>query len=146
MTRRLAAVAVVAVGVASAATTFGQTRELLAGMHAGGAAMTPLQREHAPGDGIPLPMDRFDHYRTWLRPTDRYWLDVNPSGFSSHLDLPQAVASVARFYLLPAVQVGSPEEASVVLSWDTDPGRLPLTYWESRREGLQLVFVSRIAR
>jgi hypothetical protein len=146
MTRRIAAVVVLAVGIASAAKTFGGSWEILGGMHASGAAMSAEAQSHAPGDALPLPMDRFDHYRAWLRSGDRYWLDVNQTGFGRFLDLPHAVAAVARFYLLPAVQVADVADANVVLSWDTDPGRLGLRFSESRREGLQLVFVSRIAR
>jgi hypothetical protein len=146
MTRRIAAAVVLAVGIASAAKTFGGSWEILGNMHASGAAMTAEARAHAPGDALPLPMDRFDHYRRGLREGDRYWLDVNPTGFGRYLDLPHAVAALARFYLLPAVQVDDVADATVVLSWDTDPARLGLRFSESRREGLQLVFVSRIAR
>jgi hypothetical protein len=147
MTARLAAAAVVVlVAVASAVKTSGQSWDLLRGMRSSGAAQTAAEREHAPGDSIPLPMDRLDHYRNWLEPGDRFWLDVNPSGLSSHADLPSAVAAVARFYLLPAVQVTDPARATVVLSWDRDPGLLPYRYSEQHREGIQLVFVSRIAR
>jgi acyl transferase domain-containing protein len=146
MISRLGAAAVVVVAVASAHSSFGRAWDLLGGFHASGAALTPLQREHAPAESVPLPPDRFDHYRSWLSPSDRYWLDVAPSGLSSHVDLPAAVAAVARFALLPAVQVTDVADATVVLSWDHDPGLLPLRYSEQHREGLQVVFVSRIAR
>lgn len=146
MIARLGAVAVTVVAAASVHSTFGRAWELLSGFHRSGVAMTPLQREHAPADSVPLPADRFDHYRAWLRPGDRYWLDVVPSGLSSHVDLPSAVAAVARFTLLPAVQVTDVDDATVVLSWDRDPALLPLRYSEQHREGVQLVFVSRIAR
>jgi hypothetical protein len=146
MIARAGAAAVAVVAVASVHVTFGRAWDLLTGFHRSGAAMTALQREHAPAESIPLPPDRFDHYRNWLRADDRYWLDVAPSGLSSHVDLPTAVAAVARFALLPAVQVADVDDASVVLSWDHDPGLLPLQYSEQHREGLQVVFVSRVAR
>ncbi len=146
MIARAGAAVVAVVAVASVQGTLGRAWDLLSGMRESGAAMTALQREHAPADSLPLPADRFDHYRSWLRPDDRYFLDVAPSGFSSHVDLPTAVASVARFSLLPAVQVTELQDATVVLSWDRDPGLLPLRYTEQHREGIQLVFVSRIAR
>jgi hypothetical protein len=44
------------------------------------------------------------------------------------------------------VQVADVADADVVLSYDHDPGLLPLRYSEQHREGLQVVFVSRIAR
>jgi hypothetical protein len=146
MIRRAAAVAVLAVGIASAGKSFGGSWQFLGDLHASGAALGEQARVHAPGDALPLPMDRFDHYRSWLRKGDRYWLDVNPSGFGRYLDLPHAVAALARFYLLPAVQVDDLADATVVLSWDRDPAQLGLRFSESHREGLQLVFVSRIAR
>ena len=135
-----------AVAVASAFATFGSTWDLLTAMRRSGAAQTDHEREQALGGPLRFPMDRFDHYRNWLRPDDRYYLDVNASGFAHEFSLADVVAAVARFYLLPAVQVATPDEASVVLSWDRDPALLGLRYYEQHREGAQLVFVSRIAR
>jgi hypothetical protein len=143
---RVVAVAVVAVGVASVVKGFGFTREIAGSIHAEGAALTAEQRAHAPGDAMPLPMDRFDFWRSSLRGDDRYWLDVNQTGFGRFLDLPSAVAALARFYLLPATQAASVDDATVVLSWDADPARLGLRFSDVRREGLQLVFASRLAR
>jgi hypothetical protein len=145
MTRRVAAGVVAAVAAASALHGYRGSWDFLGTLRASAPA-TALDREHAPGATVGLPMDRFDHYRAWLRPGDRYWLDIGPSGFSSHVDLPTAVATLARFYLLPAVQVADVADADVVLSYDHDPGLLPLRYSEQHREGLQVVFVSRIAR
>ena len=145
MTSRLAALVVAAVGAASVIHGYGRTWDFLTTLRAS-APVTALDGEHAAGTTIGLPMDRFDHYRTWLRPDDRYWLDIGASGFSSEVDLPTAVATLARFYLLPAVQVADVDDADVVLSYDHDPGLLPLRYYEQHREGLQVVFVSRIAR
>jgi hypothetical protein len=119
---------------------------MLSAVRRDGLGAAPLQREHAPGDALPLPMDRFDFYRRWLRDGDRYWLNVEPSGYSSNLDLPAAVRSLARFYLLPAVQVSSLDEADVVLSWDMDPGLLHRRFTVNAREGKQVVFASRLAR
>ena len=141
----VAASAALAVALASAVSTFGTTWDRLSAVRRGGEAMTSLEREHAGGDALPLPMDRFDFYRRWLRSGDRYWLDVAPSGYSSNLDLRAAVAALARFYLLPAVQVARIDDANVVLSWDKDPGLLHLRYTVKAREGKQVVFVSRIA-
>ena len=55
------------------------------------------------------------------------------------------VRSVAHLYLLPATEARSLATATVVLSWDADPGTLHLHYSEQERAGLQLIFVSRIA-
>jgi hypothetical protein len=109
------------------------------------APLSANERVHAPIDALPLPSNVFDFYRDRLRRGDRYYLQVLPSGFGPFADLPTVVATVARFYLLPAVQVATLEEANVVLSWEADPGLLGIRFAEQHRAGLQLFFVSRIA-
>jgi hypothetical protein len=143
--RRAAALAVLAVGVGSAAWTYGTTWRNLSDVRAASAGLTAEQRAHRPGDAIPLPMDRFDFYRDWTRPDDRYWLNVRPSGLSADLDVPGVVSAVARFYLLPAVEVPTIDDATVVLSWDMDPGLLHRRFTVNAREGKQVVFSSHLA-
>jgi len=53
---------------------------------------------------------------------------------------------VGRLALVPAVEVARPEDAAVILSWDSDPGLLPYRYSEQHRAGAQLIFVSRVQR
>lgn len=110
------------------------------------AALSTSERTHAPIDALPLPSNVFDFYRDRLHHGDRYYLQVLESGFGPFADLPTVVATVARFYLLPAVQVATLAEADVVLSWEADPGLLGVRFSEQNRAGLQLFFVSRIAR
>ncbi len=109
-------------------------------------ALTAIEREHAPLDALPLPAAVFDFYRAYLRSGDRFYFQVLESGFGQFADLPTAVATVGRYYLLPATQVDRLEDASVVLSWEADPGLLGVQFEEQYRAGLQLFFVSRIAR
>lgn len=104
------------------------------------------EREQAYGTALPLPMNLFDFYRAYLRPGDRYFIQIEPNAFSTFIDKETAVRSVARLYLLPAVEAPDLAHANVVLSWDTDPGLLHLKYSQQERLGLQLMFVSRIAR
>jgi hypothetical protein len=110
------------------------------------AALTAQQREHAPLDALPLPANVFDYYRAHLRLGDRVYFQVLESGFGPFADLPTVVATVGRYYLLPAVAVEGLEDANVVVSWEADPGLLGLQFVEQHRAGLQLFFVSRIAR
>jgi hypothetical protein len=110
------------------------------------AALSSSGRARAPIDALPLPSNVFDFYRDRLRRGDRYYLQVLESGFGPFADLPTAVATVGRFYLLPAVQVATLAEANVVLSWEADPGLLGVRFSEQHRAGLQLFFVSRIAQ
>jgi hypothetical protein len=95
---------------------------------------------------IPLRTDIFDFWRAWLRPGDRYWIQIPYEAFSSWADKKFVVRSVSHLYLLPAVEATSLHDATVVLSWDADPGTLRLHFTEQQRAGLQLIFVSRIDR
>jgi hypothetical protein len=95
---------------------------------------------------LPLPANVFDFYRAYLRSGDRVYFQVLESGFGPFADLPTVVATVGRYYLLPAVAVARLEDANVVVSWEADPGLLGVEFEEQHRAGLQLFFVSRIAR
>ena len=75
---------------------------------------------------------------------DRIYFQVQQSGFSSFMDLPTAVETAGRYYLLPAVQVTDLRKATVVVSWLADPGLLHVHFVTQKRLGLQLMFVSRI--
>jgi hypothetical protein len=108
------------------------------------ASMTDMEREQAFGTVIPTRMDVFDFYRRLLRSDDRFYVQVVNEGFGN-ADKATIVRSVARYYLAPATEVDRPENATVVLSYDTDPGLLPLRYSKQTRAGLQLFFVSRVA-
>lgn len=108
-------------------------------------ALTTLEREQAFGSLIPTRMDVFDFYRRGLRPDDRFYLQVANEAFGEFADKRTVVRSVARYYLAPAIEVARPQDATVILSYDSDPGLLPLEYSEQIRAGLQLFFVSRVA-
>jgi hypothetical protein len=104
------------------------------------------QRDQAFIAAIPLRTDIFDFWRAWLRPEDRYWIQIPNEAFSATADKKFVVRSVSHLYLLPAVEATSLRDATVVLSWDADPGTLGLHFSEQERAGLQLIFVSRIDR
>jgi hypothetical protein len=108
--------------------------------------LSAAERERAYGERIPLRMDVFDFYRSYLRPGDHYWVQVAATPFSAFADKATVVRSVGRMALLPAVEVERREDADVILSWDSDPGLLPFRYSEQHRAGAQLLFVSRVLR
>jgi hypothetical protein len=108
------------------------------------AAMSEDEREQAFGTLIPTRMDVFDFYRRSLRQDDRYYMQVTDAAFGA-ASRAVVVRNVARFYLAPAVEVTRPKDATVVLSYEADPGLLPLRYSSQVRAGLQLFFVSRVA-
>jgi hypothetical protein len=109
------------------------------------AGLTRAEREQTFGTAIPTRMDVFDFYRRLLRRDDRFYVQVINEGFGT-ADKATVIRSVARYYLAPAVEVDRPEDATVVLSYDADPGTLPLKYSKQTRAGLQLLFVSRVAK
>jgi hypothetical protein len=119
---------------------------LMRNEHAQFAGYTSTQRAEAFGTLLPLRMDIFEFWRRWLRPGDRYWIQIPNEAFSSNADKRLVVRSVAHLYLLPAIETRRLADADVVLSWDADPGLLHLRYSDQERAGLQLIFVSRIAR
>jgi len=119
---------------------------LMRNEHARFAGYTREQRDQAFGTLLPLPMDIFAWYRNYLRPGDRYYLQVPPGAFGEFTDKPTAVRTVGRLYLLPAIQVDHLRDANVVVSFDADPGTLHLRYSDQVRSGQQLLFVSRIDR
>jgi hypothetical protein len=114
--------------------------------HAAYAGYTRTQRDEAYGALIPIRMDILAFWRRQLRPDDRYWIQMPYEAFSATGDKKFVVRSVSHLYLLPATEASNVRDATVVLSWDADPGTLPLHYTQQERAGLQLVFVSRIDR
>jgi len=119
---------------------------LMRSEHAQFAAYTRTQRDQAFGALIPIRMDIFGFWRANLEPSDRYWIQMPYEAFSANADKKFVVRAIAHLYLLPATEARSLSDATVVLSWDADPGLLRLHYSQQERAGLQLVFVSRIDR
>lgn len=120
---------------------------LMRSQHATYGGYTQAQRERAFGTLIPMPMDIIDYWRSGLRRGDRYFVQMPPLPFSSYgMDKRYIARSIAHVYLLPAIETRNLSRANVVLSWEADPGLLHLKYSAQQRAGLQLIFVSRIAR
>jgi hypothetical protein len=117
---------------------------LMRNEHARFSSVPAAQREQAFVTSLPLQTDIFEFYRHFLRPGDRYWMQVRNGAFGQFADKQTAVTAVAHLYLLPAIAVDSIDDANVILSWDMDPALLPLRYSEQHRASLQLVFVSRV--
>ncbi len=115
---------------------------LLRTQYAAYHGLSRAERDQEFISALPLRTDIFDFWRAWLRPGDRYWIQIPYEAFSTNADKKLVVRSVSHLYLLPAVEARSPVDATVVLSWDADPGLLHLRYLEQHRAGLQLIFVS----
>jgi hypothetical protein len=108
--------------------------------------LTQAQRERAFGTQIPIPMDILDFWRDGLQPGDRYWIQMPPAPFASGADKRYITRNIAHLYFLPAIEASRPADATVVLTWDADPNALGLKYSEQREAGLQLIYISRLAR
>ena len=122
--RAFAALAVLAVALASGLKELPGTWRWLSEQHSQFAHFTAQEREEEPGTAQLLPVDAFDFFRTKLSEGERYYLAVTPGNFTSGVDRAQAARIFGRFYLLPAVQVGTPQEAQVILTVGVDPHTL----------------------
>lgn len=132
--------------VSTAVSGVPHSLRVLNGEHERFEELSPMEREQAFGTLLPARMDIFDFYRRALRRDDRFFVQVPPAAFGRFADQATVVRSIARYYLAPAVEVDRLEEATVVISYEADPGLLPLTYSAQIRAGLQPIFVSRVAR
>lgn len=144
--RLLVSLATAAVLLYSVVRDVPHSWRLMRGQRRSFAGYTATQRAQAFGTLLPLPMDVFAWYRDYLRPGDRFYVQVQNGAFGEFIDKAAAVRMVARFYLLPAIEVSSPARANVVLSFDSDPDALHLRYSRQTESGQQLIYVSRIAR
>ena len=142
----LGVIATAAILAASVARDVPRSWSVVRSERASFAGYSELQRAQAFGALLPLPMSYFDWYRQYLRPDDRYFVQIEPAAFSSFVDKATLVRRVAHLYLLPSLEATDLSHATVVLSWDDDPARLHVRFSSQARLGEQLFFVSRIDR
>jgi hypothetical protein len=135
-----------ALALASVARTGAHTDHRLRADRADYAAMPRSERDTLYITSLGLPADPFAWYATYVGRGDRLSYQVMASGLGHFIDLPEAVEDVGRYDLLPARSVTRRSDANVIVSWDADPGLLHLRFESQQRLGLQLYFVSRIAR
>ena len=107
--------------------------------------LSAAECEQALGTSIPTRMDMFDYYRALIRPDDRFYVQVTNAPFGL-ADKETVVRTVARLYRAgcrgrtPRGGYGRP------LLRRRPRACFPLRYSEQHRAGLQLIFVSRVAR
>lgn len=142
----LASAAVVAALGWSAVRDVPHSWRLMRSQYAAYHGQSRVQRDQEFIAALPLRTDIFDFWRALLRPGDRYWIQIPHEAYSATADKKFVVRTVAHIYLLPAIEAPDLRHANVVLSWDADPNTLGLHFSEQQRAGLQLIFVSRIAR
>ncbi len=140
----LTAAAATALAVFSAWHSGGYTWRLLDSGYATYAPMTSADRRQVLAAHVGVPGSIFDFYSTYIVPGDRIYFQVMPSGLSTDLTLPEAVAAIGRFYLLPGVETTNLADATVVVSFYEDPSLLHVKFITQVEAGLQPIWVSRI--
>ena len=140
----LSAAVATALAALSAWHAGGYDWRLLENGYATYAPMTSVERRQALAANVGVPGSVFDFYARYVVPGDRIYFQVMPSGLSPELTLPEAVAAIGRFYLLPGVETTNLADATVVVSFYADPSLLHLKFVTQVEAGLQPIWVSRI--
>jgi hypothetical protein len=102
---------------------FNHMRRLLEREGRSYAALTPTERRQAPVTTVGLNGGIFDFYADRLVRGDRVYFQVPRTPYGT-LDLHDTVAALGRFFFLPAVEVRSLDDATVVFSYDANPSAL----------------------
>jgi hypothetical protein len=107
-------------------------------------ALSPAERQRLPIDNTTVQSRVMDWFARYVLPGDRIYFQT-PDFVINYLTLEQAVRYVGRFYLLPAVVVTDPTQATVVFSYAADPSALGLSFIAQRQLGGSGNWVSRVA-
>jgi hypothetical protein len=133
MTRAAVAICV-ALAIASSALTLPDTWRWLSEQRSDLEALTPADRVQAPGFNNRLPVGGYEFFRANIRRGDRVFVLARPGTTVRGVDFPTGARTFARYYLLPAIVVERPEEATVVVGIARDPDELGLTYKSTLRD------------
>ena len=101
------------------------------------SGLSATARLQAPATALQIYGYTFDWYAAHLARGDRFYLQID----AEHD--PGTVRELASYYLLPAVEVQTPTQATVILSYYTDPSALGLHFITQSQAGAQPIFVSR---
>jgi hypothetical protein len=135
VTPRLAAVwACVALALLSSALTLPDTWRWLSDQRTDLEELGPADRLQAPGFNNRLPVGGFDLFRANLRRGDTVYVLARPGTTVRGVDFPTGARTFARYYLLPALVVERPEDATVVVGIGRDPRELGLRFRSEQRD------------
>ena len=132
---RGAVLACAALALGSVALTLPDTWRWLADQHEQLVELDPVDRAQAAGFNNRLPAGGFDFFRFNVRRGDRVFVLAREGTTVRGVDFPTGARTFARYYLLPAIVVDRPEDATVVVAIARDPGELGLEYKSELREG-----------
>lgn len=133
-----------ALALASSALTLPDTWRWLSDQRAELEELTPVDRVQAPGFNNRLPVGAFDFFRANVRRGDRVYVHARPGTSVRGVDFPTAARTFARYYLLPAIVVNDPRDATVVAAIGADPRTLGLEYRTVLREDGGAFTVARV--
>ena len=135
MTARALALVCAALALASVALTLPDTWDWLSEQRSALVDLEPIDRVQAPGFNNRLPVGGFEFFRTNVRRGDRVYVLARPGTTVRGVDFPTGARTFARYYLLPAIVVDRPEDATVVVGVGRDPKELRLPYKTELRDG-----------
>ena len=147
-TVRLALAGLLAVtALASSLKSYPESWRFLHREHAQFSGYTAQDRLEAAAYANGIPIDAFNFFRAHLRRDDRYFISAPASAsFTPGVDRSATLQTFGRYYLLPAIAVTTPAQATVVLSVGTDPKALGLPLGQTVRDGSSPFWVAQVAR
>jgi hypothetical protein len=147
-TMRLALAGVLAVtALSSTLKSYPVSWRFLHREHAQFSGYTAQDRLEAAAYANGIPIDAFNFFRAHLRRGDLYFVSAPASAsFTPGVDRSAALQTFGRYYLLPAIAVATPRQATVVLSVGTDPKELGVPLAEVVQDGSNPYWVARAAQ
>jgi hypothetical protein len=142
--RNAAAGVCAAIALVSTAMTLPDTWSWLSEQHEVSAQLSDASRFQAAGFNNRLPVGGFDFFRTHVKRGDRVFVLARQGTSMRGVDFPTAARTFARYYLLPAIVVDDPSDATVVVAVGRHPRALALRY-TSVLEQDDVFFVARVS-
>ena len=147
MVRLALAALLAAMALASTLRSYPESWRFLQREHAQFSGYTPQDRLEAAAYANGIPIDAFNFFRAHLRRGDHYFVSAPASAsFTPGVDRSATLQTFGRYYLLPAIAVAIPAQASVILSVGQDPKALGIPLAEVVRDGSNPFWFARVAQ
>ncbi len=114
--RNAAAGLCAAIALVSTALTLPDTWSWLSEQRRDAEDLSAVDRVQAPGFNNRLPVGGFDFFRAHVKRGDRVYVLAREGSSMRGVDFPTAARTFARYYLLPAIVVDNPSDATPLLS------------------------------
>jgi hypothetical protein len=136
-----------ATALASTLRSYPESWRFLHREHAQFSGYTPQDRLEAAAYANGIPIDAFNFFRAHLRGDDFFFVSAPASAsFTPGVDRSATLQTFGRYYLLPAIAVATPSQATVVLSVGQDPKALGIPLAEVVQDGPNPFWVARVAQ